>query len=183
MARHITTAILQIQTNATERYQEHRTERLAKPKALLANPEAARKQDKAYRARHKRNYQCAAAFCYATDPAYRAQRREPVRQATDHLTRPQACCGMAASGCKCGLWTPLATPGSCDGRICQAKERPSDPWLSPVRAAGGEHRDLARNILRRQYNDGKRIAFCYHGALAEPVHLAWVRRFLSRRVG
>lgn len=83
MARHSCRAC-ESKRNA-ERYQEHRTERLAKAKARYwQNPEAARKQDKAYRARHGATINARRRLRYATDPAYRTQRREQVRQATDH---------------------------------------------------------------------------------------------------
>lgn len=62
----------------------------------------------------------------------------------------------------------------------KTETRPGDGMLCRLYARGGEHRDLARNILRRQYNDGKQIAFCYHGAWLSRVHLARVRAFLEK---
>jgi hypothetical protein len=55
-----------------------------------------------------------------------------------------------------------------------------DGMLCRLYARGGEHRDLARTILRRQYADGKQSAFCYHGAWLSRVHLERLRAFLEK---
>ena len=58
--------------------------------------------------------------------------------------------------------------------------QPGNGMLCRLYARGGEHRDLARKILHRQYADGKQIAFCYHGAWLSRVHLARLRAFLEQ---
>ena len=55
-----------------------------------------------------------------------------------------------------------------------------DGMLCRLYARGGEHRDLARTILRRQYADGKQSAFCYHGAWLSRVRLERLRAFLEK---
>lgn len=47
---------------------------------------------------------------------------------------------------------------------------------------GGNRRELARKHLRRRYQEGVQIAFCYHDEWSRRLQLERLRRFMTEEV-